>query len=130
MEWLDDDRKMTELGQFSDREAPCLVWQGDAAYENIFTFLAIRFLLSEDSVGACERIHARWKWILGHRRALRFRTLNSVLRITHYLEQNGSRFPDDRILANHFRDIRAGMAARLQGMRAGGEVDPRLGRDF
>ena len=88
--WLSSAQMMTELGQFADRDDPCLLWHNEAAYETIFTFLAARLLLSDDSVGACERIHARWKWLRGHRRALRIRTLSAILRITHYLEHNAN----------------------------------------
>ena len=95
--WLDDSHMMIQLGRLADRWEPCVVWRDNGAYNMMFTFLAARFLVSDDSVGDCERIHARWKWILGHRRALKFRARNAILRLTHYIEHNGALPPTQHL---------------------------------
>ena len=46
------------LVAFSEATPPVLLWQGRGSYENLFRFLAPRFLLAPDHVLDAERIHA------------------------------------------------------------------------
>ena len=54
---------MEELNAFCDRQVPCLLWRGKAAYATLYIFLATRFLSAPDSVLDCEGTHALWKWV-------------------------------------------------------------------
>jgi len=79
---------MTELELFSKAAPPVRLWHGGGRYEQLFRFLAPRFLLAPDHVLDCERVHARWQWACRTKRSVKLHTLNSTLRLTQYLENN------------------------------------------
>ena len=88
------------LVAFSEVTPPVLLWQGQGSYQDLFRFLAPRFLLAPDHVLDAERIHARWQWLCGIKHAIKMHTLNASLRLVHYVENNQA-FPDDEVLYEH-----------------------------
>ena len=79
---------MRNLEDFANAEPPVLLWHSNGKYESLFKFLAPRFLLSPDHVLDAERIHARWQWACEQKRSLKLQSLNAMLRLSHYLENN------------------------------------------
>ena len=84
---------------FSEADPPVLLWHGQGKFQNLFRFLAPRFLLAPDHVLDAERVHARWQWLCLQKRGLKLQSLNACLRLTHYLEHNN--FPDHEDLEEH-----------------------------
>ena len=88
------------LEEFAKAEPAVLLWHGHGKYETLFRFLAPRFLLAPDHILDSERVHARWQWRCGQKRALKLQTLNASLRLMHYMERHQS-FPDhEELLPN------------------------------
>jgi hypothetical protein len=88
------------LQDFSNADPAVLLWHDDGRYENLFKFLAPRFLLAPDHVLDAERIHARWQWSCSSKRAQKLQTLNASLRLMHYLENNQSFPSHEELLPN------------------------------
>ena len=88
-----------QLVEFSRVDPPCLLWKKEGMFEELFKFLAPRFLLCPDHVLDCERIHARWQWTCDQKRNLKLFSLNAMLRTTHLLENN--HLPTDWDLHEH-----------------------------
>ena len=89
-----------DIVDFADMEPPVRLWQGQGRCQNLFKFMAPRFLLAPDHVLDCERIHARWQWALHVQRALLLPGLNAQLRVTHFVENNLF-FPNHEDLEEH-----------------------------
>ena len=60
-----------QLAAFSAARPPDLLWRGRGAYQDLFRFLALRFLANPDSVLKCESVHAQWKWIEQNARGIK-----------------------------------------------------------
>ena len=90
------------LESFSKADPPVLLWHDHGRYQNLFKFLASRFLLAPDHVLDAERIHARWQWSCTMRHAQKLQTLNASLRLTHYMEHNQG-FPSHEELEPNLR---------------------------
>ena len=109
------------LVAFQEASPPVLLWHGHGQFEALFRFLAPRFLLSPDHVLDAERVHARWQWACHQKRSLKMHTLNSCLRLTHYLENNET-FPKDVDLLPHLQAERTQHKVHLDAIEEAGEV--------
>ena len=90
---FEDSSKWECLVTFANARPAVRLWQGRGLFEDLFRWLANLFLVGPDHVLDCERIHARWQWLIAARRAVRLPTLNAVLRLTHYLDGHHGVFP-------------------------------------
>jgi hypothetical protein len=88
------------LVAFAQADPPVCLWHGHGAYATLFRFLAPRFLLAPDHVLDAERVHARWQWSCTLKRGLKMHSLNSCLRLTHYLEHNECFPSNDKLYLN------------------------------
>ena len=106
--FVSDDVLMCQLSAFADYPTPICVWHKGIAFAELFMFIADRFLGAPDSVVDCEGCHAKWQWIMGAKRGIRFKTLNAILKIKAWMQHYGS-LPDigefDRFLCD-VRNIR------------------------
>ena len=117
-----------DLVAFSETNPPVLLWHGKGKFQNLFRFLAPRFLLAPDHVLDCERVHARWQWLCLLKRALKVHSLNACLRLTHYLEHNP--FPSNEDLQPHLQAEAHEHRVNLQAMMAEGEIATGWRREF
>ena len=97
-----EDGLWKNLEEFSQAEPAVLLWRDNGKYEQLFKFLAPRFLLAPDHVLDAERMHARWQWECLDKRALKLQTLNASLKLMHYMEHNQA-FPRDQELLPFLR---------------------------
>ena len=104
---FETDELWTELVDFGNARPPVPLWKGRGHFQNLFRFLAPRFLAAPDHVLDCERQHARWQWVCAAKRGLKMPGLNAFLRCTSYLEKHGGEFPPDEALAEHLEASRA-----------------------
>ena len=118
---VDNEYLWKPLEEFAKAEPPVLLWHGIGRYEALFKFLAPRFLLAPDHVLDAERVHARWQWVCSVKRGLRIHTLNAMLRLTHYLENNQS-FPSDSEMLQHLLAERDSHKMNLQALEEAREV--------
>ena len=58
---FDSESLWRDLVAFSEADPPVLLWHGQGKFQNLFRFLAPRFLLAPDHVLDAERVHARWQ---------------------------------------------------------------------
>ena len=107
-----------ELDLFTKADPPVCLWHGGGRYEQLFRFLAPRFLLAPDHVLDCERVHARWQWTCRTKRSLKLHTLNAMLRLTHHLEHNYLPSHDD--LYEHLKDESESYSRNLAAMATDG----------
>jgi hypothetical protein len=114
---------LPNLLEFSQADPPVLLWHGHGAFATLFRFLAPRFLLAPDHVLDAERVHARWQWSCAMKRSLKMHSLNSCLRLTHYLEQN-SNFPSSEELFPNLQAERSEHKLGLGALEAAGDVAP------
>lgn len=106
---------MEELNAFCDRQVPCLLWRGKAAYATLYIFLATRFLSAPDSVLDCEGTHALWKWVELFKRGISLKLLNAVLKLQGFLRSYGD-FPPFSELFPHIEETRAVMKQQVIGV--------------
>ena len=118
---LDTEYLWRNLVDFSRADPAVLLWHDHGRYATLFKFLASRFLLAPDHVLDCERIHARWQWACTLKRSLKIFTLNGLLRIYHYLENNQA-FPSDETLLPHLQAEAEQHRLSLEALEADGEV--------
>ena len=118
---IDNGELWQTLEDFSKADPPVALWQNRGRYRSLFKFLAPRFLISPDHVLDAERIHARWQWLLGLKRNLKLHSLNAVLRISHYLENN-IQFPAIGGLVPHLIAERENHRMDMQALEREGEV--------
>ena len=111
------------LAAFCKADPPVLLWHGHGAYAALFRFLAPRFLLAPDHVLDAERVHARWQWSCTLKRSLKMHSLNSCLRLTHYLEHN-SGFPDSDDLFPYLQAEGKEHLLGLEALEEAGDVAP------
>ena len=116
---FDSESLWRDLVAFSEADPPVLLWHGQGKFQNLFRFLAPRFLLAPDHVLDAERVHARWQWLCVQKRSLKVHSLNSCLRITHYLEHNF--FPDHEDLRPHLQAEAREHKLNLEALLAEGE---------
>ena len=109
------------LVAFGDADPPVLLWHGQGQYQSLFEFIAPRFLLAPDHVLHCERVHARWQWILEDKRSLKMHTLNASLRMQFYLENNAA-WPTMENLLPHLQAEREQHRVEMAALRDDGEV--------
>ena len=64
---ISQEELMRSLEKFSEADPPVLLWHDSGKYENLFKFVAPRFLLSPDHILDAERIHGRWQWACDRR---------------------------------------------------------------
>ncbi len=119
-----DEGLMLQIDDFASQDPPCLVWRRQGRWAYLFKFLAGRFTGNGDTVLDCESMHARWKWISEHRRSIRFRLLNSVLKLALYLERHGD-FPVAELYA-FSQEVDAAEAAQYAEVRANPTIDARM----
>ena len=98
---FEDDLKWTELVQFARARPAVRLWHGRGAFGNLFKWLATLFLVSPDHVLDCERVHARWQWLVAQRRSLLLPSLNAILKVTHYLDRHDGNLPPHDNLQPH-----------------------------
>ena len=84
------------LEEFGRADPPVRLWHARGQFEILFKFLAPRFLLAPDHVLDCERLHARWQWQCAKKRSLKMHSLNALLKVMHYQENNW--WPNDEEL--------------------------------
>ena len=120
---FDTEHLWRNLVEFADAEPPVLLWQRHGQFENLFKFLAPRFLLAPDNVLDCERTHARWQWACSNQRSLKIHSLNASLRIVFYLENNDS-FPSHETLWPHLDAERAEHRLSMRDIVAEDEIAP------
>ena len=111
------------LVAFSTADPPVLLWHGHGAYATLFRCLAPRFLLAPDHVLDAERVHARWQWSCTLKRSLKMHSLNSCLRLTHFLEHNQS-FPSSDELFPNLQAERVEHQLGLEALEEAGDVAP------
>ena len=105
--FLDDERLLTQLGQFVDTHPPLVLWHGRGRFKELFEFLGARFLSAPDHVLDAEGTHALWKWIELFKRGVSFRVLNCLLRLQSYLRANGGEFPQTERLEQFCAEVAA-----------------------
>jgi hypothetical protein len=120
---FDAEGLWANLEAFSQAEPPVLLWHGHGAFAALFKFLAPRFLLAPDHVLDAERVHARWQWSCTMKRSLKMHSLNSCLRLTHYLEHNLS-FPSSDELFLNLQAERIEHNLGLEALEEAGDVAP------
>ena len=76
--------------------------------------------LAPDHVFNAERVHARWQWLCLQKRGLKLHSLNSCLRLTHYLEHNA--FPRFEDLTPHLHAEAQAHKVALESLTDEGEV--------
>ena len=111
----------SNLEEFSQAAPAVCLWHGRGKFETLYKFLAPRFLLAPDHVLDTERIHARWQWYCAQRRNLRLPTLNALLRLQHYLEQQGE-LPSHELLLDPLLAEHAEHKAAVGAVAAEGQV--------
>ena len=121
---FDDPALYQSLVDFAYARPAVLLWHGRGHFQDLFRFLAARFLAGPDHVLDCERIHARWQWITQFKRGLKLHSLNALLKMYCYLEQHNEEFPPHEHLAEHLevanramRDMRAEAEWVAEGWR-------------
>ena len=67
-----------------------------------------------------ERVHARWQWLCVQKRGIKLHSLNSCLRLTHYLEHNA--IPRIEDLAPHLHAEAQAHRVALESLTDAGEV--------
>ena len=122
----DSEELMSEIEAFANREVAVCLWQGGGAYRRLFKFLAMRFLLAPDQVLDCERVHARWNWLCDGMKGVRLPHLNAKLRLTQYLESNGSEFPSYEVLHPKLTQEADGVRVARAEAHANEEIAPGL----
>lgn len=95
---FEDPRKWDCLVAFSTARPAVRLWHGRGLFEDLFRWLATLFLVGPDHVLDCERIHARWQWLVATRRAVRLPSLNAILKVTHYLDGHQGVLPPNEDL--------------------------------
>ena len=122
--FVNDDMLMLERGQFASADPPVLVWRGNGSVQNLFKFLAARFLSCPDSVLSAESIHARWHWIQAIKRGISLKMLNCFLKLSVHLEQHGGSFlqngDEAKQLYEHMHFIAAGLRQQMNTLRREG----------
>jgi hypothetical protein len=126
---LDDETLMEQLTQFSEADPPVLVWRNNGRYQYLFRFLAMRFLSCPDSVLDVEGVHAQWKWISIRQRATKFKMLNAVLKIKHFVNHFGG-LPDYDDIRGHMQAVQQGLWEQYKACTADDVVAKGLRSDF
>ena len=93
-----DGPLMTQLGQFSEMHPPCLLWRNNAKFADLFKYVAVRFCSNPDHVLHCESVHAKWQWLTSTKRSLKFKLLNSILKLQEHITQYGGLAEEDIIV--------------------------------
>jgi hypothetical protein len=118
-----DETLMAQLELFKNQPGEphrwVCVWQGNGKYAALFLFLVVRFGGAPDSVLPCEGVHARWKWLCGLKRHLKFPCLNAILKIFEHLDYYGD-LPSFDALYEFINDSRAATNATLRGLQQHG----------
>ncbi len=125
---LADDRLMRDISTIANDPSPACIWRKRGRTAHLFRFLASRFIGAPDSVGACESIHAQWKWLEINRHNIKFKLLNALLRLRTYVTSYGS-FPPFEDLRCHIDALESFDTTLYQSIRDGGQVAPSLVRD-
>ena len=111
---------MRELQLFCDSE-PILVWRSERRFKTLFQHLALRFLSCPDSVLDVEGTHAVWKWLSLQQRASKFKHLNAVLKIKHYINHHGG-LPNHDEFREHLLQVQRGLQAQYRACAQAGVV--------
>ena len=111
-----------QLAAFSAARPPDLLWRGRGAYQDLFRFLALRFLANPDSVLGCESVHAQWKWLEQNSRGIKFPLLNAMLKLQNYLRLNNNSFPPAGEVDSFLREVVEERNVRSAHLRAAGNL--------
>jgi hypothetical protein len=117
-----------QLQAFAGREHPVCVWRGEGRYTALFVFLANRFCGAKDHVLDVESVHAQWKHLTNGRNALKFKTLNAVLKLRHYFFTVGN-LPAFEELDTYIEEVAQAHRQRYLAIVAAGDVAPRFVAD-
>ena len=118
---IDSPELWHTLETFSKADPPVLLWHGQGRYSNLFKFLASAFLCAPDHVLDAERVHARWQWILGLKHNMKLHSLNALLRLMHFQENNWS-FPALQELVPHLQAEQEQHRLDMQALERDGDV--------
>ena len=113
--FFETEELWAQLVDFSTVEPPVLLWHGKGRFEALFRFLAPRFLLAPDHVLDAERTHARWQWICSIKRRVKLMSLNAILKLRHFLENNQT-FPQFQELLPHLQAEAQEQRVNLQAL--------------
>ena len=94
-----------QLCRFADMKPPALLWKHNAAFRNLFTFMAMRFLGGEDNVLMAESMHSRWQHLLRQRHSIKHPLLNAILKLS-CASNDGGGLPDEEELLPHYTNVR------------------------
>jgi hypothetical protein len=94
------------LQDFAMHQPPTVLWGGHARWKSLYIHLVVRFCGNPDTVLDCEGTHARWQWLMNTKRSIKFKLINSMLKLSSEVLSVG-RFPPNDVLRPHIRDIRA-----------------------
>ena len=111
---FEDDDKWDCLVAFANARPAVRLWHGRGRFEGLFRWLATLFLVGPDHVLDCERVHARWKWIIATKRGVRLPSLNAILKVTHYLDGHNGVLPAHEDLEAHLQAARQQLEWDLQ----------------
>ncbi len=119
---------MRDISTIADDPALACIWRKDGRTAHLFRFIADRFAGAPDSVGFCESIHAQWKWLEVNRRGMKFKLLNSLLKLRNYVTTYES-LPPLAELQEHIDVVDMGLAALYRNIREAGDTSVRQIRD-
>jgi hypothetical protein len=86
---LGDQTLMSQLSVFADLDPPMLLWRNRSKFAELYKFIVVRFHSNPDHVLHCESVHAQWKWVEEVKRGIKFKLLNSILKLQSRLHNFG-----------------------------------------
>ena len=112
---LANETLMRQLRDFADDPRPECVWRKGGRYAVLFMFLADRFYGAPDHVLDCESVHAQWKWQETRARAMKFKLMNTLLKLRRYYKTHNY-MPDFATVEEEMADVRRARAMEYQGL--------------
>jgi hypothetical protein len=112
---------MQQLTLFADAPVATCLWQAGGRYKDLFIFIGIRFISCPDHVLDCEGIHSRWQWLEKGKRNVKLKMLNSILRLSSYVNHHGD-LPALDSLIPYIQHIRQQLRERYDQVMNQGDV--------
>ena len=116
---FNDPGLMGQVRIAADADPPEVLWRHRGRCDQIYMFLASRFLASPDGVLDCEGVHGQWKWIMDNKCSAKFKMVNAILKCSSELHINGG-FPNENDIRPYIVQVRAALLRELAA------VDPEI----
>ena len=84
-----DDELQWCLHDFADHQPRSVLWGEQARWKKLYICCAVRFLGNPDSVLDCEGCHAKWQWMMNTKRGIKFKMINSLLKLSSEIITTG-----------------------------------------